>query len=347
MSEYSGFAISVLSRAEYNFGEYRAVAARSAQLCLMLSDECDEKLRKVEVSSQRSYVLALALKAATEFCINKKIDADSETCTDIFFTDVYDFITDLTYALTDYDYWMNNHDETELKKSFNLRLPIYDGGRLEYYLVDQDVHHQSKEIEKITASYLSSKVRSDELDSFMFKVLAEEEPIQFIYDVAHQFPGISDFPRPRLEVAKENINALETPILKAALKGFFRYFMFSLIIFGLAFLAEFALFKGDDWPFLIAFALSVITMGVWLSLFVWFVSAKIKFMRNRNENGDVRLLKLVDNMSSFFRMMRSPGKLSLDRIEKKLSDLEGFGAVMPETLHVFIKDLRERGKHSI
>ena len=47
--------------------------------------------------------------------------------------------------------------------------------------------------ERITASYLSSKVRSDELDSFMFKVLAEEEPIQFIYDVAHQFPGISDF----------------------------------------------------------------------------------------------------------------------------------------------------------
>ena len=49
-------------------------------------------------------------------------------------------------------------------------------------------------------------------------------------------------------MAKENIKALETQFLKAALKGF-RYFMFFLIIFGLAFLAEFALFKGDDWPF--------------------------------------------------------------------------------------------------
>ena len=127
MYEYDRFASSVLHRVEYDFGKYRPVAGQTAQLCLRLGDECDDKLRKVEVTSQRSCIIALALKAATEFCVNKNIQADNETCSDIF-TDVYDFITDLTYALTDYDYWVQNHDEAELEKSFNLRLPIYEDG---------------------------------------------------------------------------------------------------------------------------------------------------------------------------------------------------------------------------
>jgi hypothetical protein len=80
---------------------------------------------------------------------------------------------------------------------------------------------------------------------------------------------------------------------------------------------------------------------------VWFVSAKNKFLRTRDENKDIRLLNLVHALSNFFQMLRSTGKVSLDRIETKLNELEDMGAVMPETLHVFIKDLRLKGKTSI
>ena len=52
-------------------------------------------------------------------------------------------------------------------------------------------------------------------------------------------------------------------------------------------------------------------------------------------------------MSDFFTMLRTPGKVSIERIEKKLTELEKVGAVMPETLHVFISDLRSKGVLSI
>ena len=45
--------------------------------------------------------------------------------------------------------------------------------------------------------------------------------------------------------------------------------------------------------------------------------------------------------------MRLPGKVSLDRIEQKLNDLEQMEAVMPETLYLFITDLRSRSISSI
>ena len=209
------------------------------------------------------------------------------------------------------------------------------------------MYHSSKELERIIADYLSSKLRSDELDSFIFKLLAEEEPIQFIYEMAHKNSFVSDLVRPRLEIAQENIKAFETSVFKNAVIGLFRYLLYSMIIFGTAFLAEFAFFQGEDWPFFVALGLSAIMMALWFLGLIWFISAKNKFLQTRDENNDVRLIKLVHSMSNFFQMLRSPGKLSLDRIEKKLNELEEVGAVMPETLHVFIKDLRDKGKTSI
>ena len=255
---------------------------------------------------------------------------------------------ELTFATTEYDPdWRQNQDEAKVKKLFNLRLPISEYSRLENYLEHESLHRNSKGLEKITADYLSSKLRSDELDSFMFKLLAEEEPIQFIYEMAHKSPFVSDLVRPQLEVARENIKAFETSVFKFAIIGLFRYLLYSLIIFGTAFLAEFAFFQGEEWPFFVALGLSAIMIALWLLGLIWFISAKNTFLRTRDENKDVRLINLVHAMSNFFQMLRSSGKLSLDRIEKKLNELEEVGAVMPETLHVFIKDLRERGKHSI
>ena len=348
MYEYNGLASAVLDRVEFEFGKYKDIAGRTAEICLRLNEDFDEKLRREEVSSQRSYVLAHTLKAATEYCEKENIDVEADACSELFFNDVYDFLMELTFATTEYDPdWRQNQDEAKVKKLFNLRLPVSEYARLENYLEHESVHRNSRGLEKITADYLSSDFRSDELDSFMFKLLAEEEPIQFIYEVAHKSPYVSDLVRPQLAIAQENIKTLETSVFKNAVIGLFRYSVYSMIIFGTAFLAEFAFFKGAEWPFFVASGLSAIMMVLWLLGLIWFTSAKNKFLRTRDENKDLRLINLVHTMSNFFQMLRSSGKLSLDRIEKKLSELEEVGAVMPETLHVFIKDLREKGKHSI
>lgn len=348
MYKYSLNAAELLDRIEFEYGEYKGIAARTADICLTLSEKFDYDLRVEEVYSERSYVIGLCLKSAVTYCIENKIDSSSETCSDIFFNEINEFITDLTYALTEFDPdAFRQVNESKIKKSFSLRLPIPEYSRLETYLVNENVHHNSKELEKIIADYLSSKFRCDELDSFMFKLLAEEEPVQFIHEMAYKSPVVSDLVRPQLEVAKENIKAYETSVFKNAVIGLFRYSLYSMIIFGTAFLAEFAFFQGEEWPFFVALGLSAIMMALWLLLLIWFILAKNKFLQTRDENKDVRLINLVHSMSNFFQMLRSSGKLSLDRIEKKLNELEEVGAVMPETLHVFIKDLREKGKHSI
>jgi hypothetical protein len=348
MYKYNRFASAVLSRVEFDFGNYSEIAGRAAEICLRLDEDFTEKLRREEVRSQRSYVLALTLKSAVEYCRRENIDAATDTCTELFFNDVYDFIMDLTFALTEYDpEWRRDQDETKINKLFYLRLPVSEYSRLETYLVNENVYHNSKDLERIIADYLSSKVRSDELDSLMFKLLAEEEPVQFIYAVAHKSPFVSDLVRPQLEIAKENIKAFETSVFKNAVIGLLRYSLYSIIIFATAFLAEFAFFTGELWPFYIALGLCAIMMVLWLLGLIWFVSAKNKFLRTRAENKDIRLINLVHAMSNFFQMLRSTGKVSLDRIETKLNELEDMGAVMPETLHVFIKDLRLKGKTSI
>ena len=95
MYEYNSFASAVLNRIEFEFGKYRYIAGRTAEICLRLDEDFNEKLRREEVSSQRSYVLALTLKAATEYCLRENIDAATDTCTELFFNDVYNFVMDL------------------------------------------------------------------------------------------------------------------------------------------------------------------------------------------------------------------------------------------------------------
>ena len=348
MSKHSWYATELLERVKFDFSDYKDIASRTADYCFELSEKYDHDLRFEEVYSERSYVIGLCLMSAATYCAKNKIDASSKACSDIFFDEIYEFINDLTYALTDFDPdSFRQPDRSKIEKAFSLRLPISEYSRLETYLVNENVRHNSKELERLVAVYLSSKFRSDELDSFMFKLLAEEEPVQFVYEMVYKSPFVSDLLRPQLEIAQENIKVFETSVFKNAVIGLFRYSLYSIIIFGAAFLAEIVFFNGEEWPFFVALGLSTIMAVLWFLGLIWFISTRNKFFRTRDENKDVRLINLVHAMSNFFQMLRSSGKLSLDRIEKKLSELEEVGAVMPETLHLFIKDLREKGKHNI
>ena len=119
MYKYNSFASDVLSRVEFDFGNYSEIAGRTAEICLRLDDKFSVELRSKEVRSQRSYVLALTLKSAVEYCRRENIDAATDTCTELFFNDVYDFIMDLTFALTEYDpEWRRDQDETKINKLF-------------------------------------------------------------------------------------------------------------------------------------------------------------------------------------------------------------------------------------
>ena len=67
----------------------------------------------------------------------------------------------------------------------------------------------------------------------------------------------------------------------------------------------------------------------------------------RNSGGKNIVIELVEGMDNLFHMLRDPGKVKLDRISQKLNALEEIGAVFPETLHVFIDELKAKGINSL
>ena len=152
----------------------------------------------------------------------------------------------------------------------------------------------------------------------------------------------------KLEVAMGNKKAMNRSLLAMAMKGFLYNCFYSVVLITAAVFIQTKWFSnGDDWIPIIAIIASLILFAVWLWALFWLSLEKYKYTRNPSENPDSRLIELVLSMSNFFDMMRSPGKVSLDRIEQKLNDLEQMEAVMPETLYVFISDLRSRGISSI
>jgi hypothetical protein len=236
-------------------------------------------------------------------------------------------------------------DTRRLRQECSLRIQVSDYIRLEKHLEDADIHRSSEELEIHVADYLDGKLRTTELDSFMFKLLAEEEPVQFIHEMAWKNPGYPGLGlRPKLEVAVENKKALSRSIPAMAIKGFLYNCLYAFLLIGGAIFVQTKWFSnGDDWIIIIAAMASLMIFVIWLWAVIWFSNMKFRHTRNPSGNPDNQLIELVFSMGNFFRMMRSPGKISLDRIEQKMNDLEKMNAVMPETLYVFVSDLRSRG----
>ena len=342
------FAEALLVRTRFTFGEYRDIARGTARACLHLYDDHSDDLRREEVKTQRSHVIGLALIGATKHCSNNGISPVSNECASIF-EEVYSLISKLTYAT---NFYGENYEKMAaglLHQECSLRLLVPDHTRLETHLENFDVHRISKDLETHVADYLGSKLRNTELDSFMFKLLAEEEPVQYIHEMAWKNPSYPSLGmKTKLEVAMGNKKAMNRSLLAMAMKGFLYNCFYSVVLITAAIFIQTKWFSnGDDWIPIIAIIASLILFAIWLWALFWLSLEKYKYTRNPSENPDSRLIELVLSMSNFFDMMRSPGKVSLDRIEQKLNDLEQMEAVMPETLYVFISDLRSRGISSI
>jgi|GEM_PF-2620683 len=345
------FAEALLARSQFTFGEYRGSALLVIRSCLLLNDDHSDALRHEEIRTQRSYVIGLALIGATKHCSEHDIDPTSDECERIF-DEVRNFIERLSDAT---NYLTNIYDNLEemdtrlLRQECSLRIQVPDYIRVEKHLEKADLQRSSKELEIHVADYLDGKLRTTELDCFMFKLLAEEEPVQFIHAMAWKDPGLPELGlMSKLEVAVENKKALSRSILPMAIKGFLYYCLYAFLLIGGAIFVQTQWFNnGDYWIIMIAAMASLMGFVIWLWALIWFLTKKFKHARNPNEHPDNQLIELVFSMSNFFSMMRSPGKISLDRIEQKLNDLEKMNAVMPETLYAFVSDLRSRGISSI
>ena len=88
----------IIEATNYDFGPYRKTAERVLGGLLHFKYSDNEKLRKNEAYTQRSYVIGLFLVAAANYCSKNNIKPNSEKCDDIFFEEMYDVIEDLTYA---------------------------------------------------------------------------------------------------------------------------------------------------------------------------------------------------------------------------------------------------------
>ena len=342
------FAEALLVRTRFAFGEYHDIALGTARTCLHLHDDHSDDLRREEVKTQRSHVIGLALIGATQHCSNNGISPASNECASIF-EEVYSLISNLTYATNFYGENYEKMAAGGLHQECSLRLLVPDYIRLETHLENFDVHRVSKDLEIHIADYLGSKLRNTELDSFMFKLLAEEEPVQYIHEMAWKNPSLPSIGlKTKLELAMKNKKAINRSVLAMAMKGFLYNCIYSLVLIAAAVFIQTKWFSnGDEWIPLIAVIASLILFAFWLWALLLFALEKYRYTRNSSKNPDSRLIERVLSMSNFFDMMRSPGKISLDRIEQKLNDLEQMDAVMPETLYVFITDLRSRGISSI
>jgi hypothetical protein len=342
------FAEALLAQTQFTFGEYRDFALLVVRSCLLLHADHSDALRHEEIRTQRSYVIGLALIGATKHCSDNFIDPTSDECERIF-EEVENFISVLTYATNSYGVNFKKMDTRLLHQKCSLKLQVSDYIRLEKHLEDVDIRRAPKELESHVADYLGGKLRTTELDCFMFKLLAEEEPVQFIHEMAWKNPAYPDMGlRPKLEVAVENKEALSRATPAQAIKGFFYNCFYTFVLIGGAIFVQNNWFNnGNDWIIMIAAMASLMLFVIWLWAVIWFSTMKFRYTRNPSENPDNRLIQLVFSMSNFFHMMRSPGKISLDRIEHKMNGLEKMNAVMPETLYVFVSDLRSRGISSI
>ena len=337
---------------DHNFGIYVELAYDVAYGCLRLNERTEDKfLLRQEIQTESFYILGLLLTSAAKHCEAEQYKPDTLEARNSFLS-VEDFHAGLS-GITNYDSDYDTDEKSEeinystIRKSHSLRFPLSGN---EYHIDDYLSRHKlpsrdSKELESFVADYLGSIFRSPELDSFMFKLLAEEEPLQFIsemaYDHTQVLKNVPLIEKPKLEKAKEYMNNMSKIGFFGATKGFFMYTLYSVVLIAGSYWID------NEWIILLALFLSLGLYAFWVWAIVAMALEKRSLRKDRARNPHARTIDLVNVMKDFFCMMRSSGKISLDRVDQKLKALETEGAVMPETLHVFLSDMKSKGITSI
>lgn len=337
-----------ISNLSYDFGNFKNFASEIVRVNLILPEDCDYYLKEAELKTPFFRVIGLILISSVEYCKKKSLDPAGDEVEKISY-DVCDFLAsfDHVFAFESFSDLRKTKEELErhdIYEMLSMRYEIPIALKVDDYLRTNSLkRHYRDGLERLVADYLGAIYRSPELDSFMFKVLAEEEPMQFISEMAYDHTTQIQsklIDKPLLSKAKRhfkvNNRLKEANLFLIATKGFFWNLLYVVILISGSILI------GNDLLFAAAVVLSVCLYCFWIWTFIYVALEKRNSLKQNGEDEVTKTLNLVTVMKEFLNMMRSPGKISLDRLEEKLRVMEKEGAVMPETLHVFISDLRSK-----
>ena len=328
----------------FDFGDFQQWALNCAENFQMLTDRHADDARRAELNTESFWLLGAFLKRAAEICDERLFDASSSEAGNLF-DKAFGAADHLRFLMCDPHRDQRKDDLTsiEVKKLYALRMSLDKHSPIFQQLKTEDIPGRiSDNLEKYISDYLSSPLRSSELDAVMLKILAEEEPIQYIHHVAWENPEYPHFGmKAKLTAAQDYEKEINRPI-----GGFlFKQFLEALIVPVLLFAG--AIYLNWDGIGYVALTLSIL----WVS-YSFYITAR--YLRHRSDyrsekitNTHTEVFKMTLAMEDFIQTLRSEGSITLARIEQKLKDLELLGAVMPETLFVFIDDLKAKGITSI
>jgi hypothetical protein len=340
----NSLAEEFIHRLGFDFGNFREWALNCAVNFQRLSERHSDEARKAEIETQSFWLLGAFLKRAKEICAERSLEASSTSAGDLF-DKAYEEADYLRYLMCDVSRDTETSDLTsvEVKRLYALKISLDKHSPISRQLKTQDIPGRvSDDLEAYIKEYLSSPFRSKEIDAEMLKILAEEEPIQYIHHVAWENPKYPNLGmKAKLTAAEEFANQINRSVV-----GFlFKVFLEALVVSGL--LVAGAIYLAWDGIVYVAFILS----ALWI-LYSSYHAARYLRYRSDYRSGKItnthtEVFKMTFAMEDFIRTLRSDGSISISRIEQKLADLEKIGAVMPETLFVFIDDLKAKGVTAI
>ena len=345
-----------LSIQDFDFGEYTELATTFGQSHMYFNNGLPEEYINHLAETECYKILTSILINATKYCQKAKLKPDSRDAWGVFETGS-DIVETLFYALKINEIPKDPSDkptfETQEKYAFRY------GGYTRSLIVS--LQHKSGErkymrylrdsiiINDIVVSYLDSNCRSDELDKFMFKLLAEEELIQYIdqtinIDVDDMVGSViaNKDEKSKYHTALADERATFKPMFFVGLKGFFWWTIYAITPLIITMITS-----ANEWFYLASLIWLVFIYVAWLIIFIIFMNQRKRAREYRNSGGKNIVIELVEGMDNLFHMLRDPGKVKLDRISQKLNALEEIGAVFPETLHVFIDELKAKGINSL
>jgi hypothetical protein len=345
-----------LSIQDFDFGEYTELATTFGQSHMYFNNGLPEEYINHLAKTECYKILTSILVNATKHCQKAKLKPDSDDAWDVFNTGSY-IVSSLIYAVNMEQLPKDPLDKPtyETKREYAFRYSGYTrslitslrhtSGERKYMRYLRD----SKTIQDAVVNYLDSNCRSDELDKFMFKLLAEEELIQYIDqtinievdDMVDSVIANKD-EKSKYHTALANEKAAFKPMIFDGLKGFFWW-----TIYAITPLIITRIISANEWFYLASLIWLVVIYVVWLIIFIMFMNQRKRAREYRNSGGKNIIIELVEGMDNLFYMLRDPGKIKLDRISQKLNALEEIGAVFPETLHVFIDELKAKGINSL
>lgn len=328
----------------FDFGDFRQWALNCAENFQDLPEHQSDSARKAEIEAECFWLLGSFLKRAKEICDERSLDAFSGEASDLF-DKAYGDADHLRFLMCDRDRDKQKDDLTSVAvlNMYALRMRLLKHTSIYKQLKTQDIVGRiSDDLEAYMKEYLSSPLRTDEIDAMMFKILAEEEPLQYMHHVAWENPHYSSVGvMAKLSAAQDYVKRMNKPI-----SGYlFRTVLEALIPPALLFAG--AIYLNWQGVGFVALGLSLLWISYVVYITVSFLRYRSKYKNGKIENTHTDVLKMTLAMEDFMRTLRSEGLISLARIEQKLKELEKIGAVMPETLFVFIDDLKARGVTAI